>query len=53
MKSGKSCTSQNLLMYRIFFSVISEEIRKKNPEFSFSALNMYYFDIENVFAGSF
>ena len=28
------------------------EIRKKNPEFSFSVLNMQFFDIESVFAAS-
>ena len=47
-----SCTSQDLLKYGIFICVIPVEIRKENPEFSFSVLHMQFFDIESVFAAS-
>ena len=36
----------------MFLCVIPDEIRKKNPEFSFSVLNMQFFDIESVFPES-
>ena len=37
-----SCSSQDLLKYGIFLCVTPDEIKKKNPEFSFSVLNMHF-----------